>query len=378
MVERARAPRRHDIEPGDIAARVAAVPGSHGRILVNPNILSWRTNVRYAAAVDLATPLFDVTFVVVDLETTGGSPGGDAITEIGALKLRGGELLGHFETLVNPGVPIPPLITVLTGITQAMLFPAPPVDAVLPDFLEFVRDAVIVGHNVRFDVSFLDAALVAHGYQRLRNRRVDTIALARRLVRDDVPNLRLQPLARHFRTSVEPVHRAYADAAATADVLHALLEHAATFGVFGLDDLLAVPRMRAHPSAAKLALTARLPRAPGVYVFRDRDRRVLYVGNATNLRTRVRSYFASSGRRALPQLVRELASIEHRVCESALEAEFRARWLTDELQPRFNANGTTGSRKPRARVGDHAAGRGHRRRRAPARPSRARQTEGGE
>ncbi len=321
---------------------------------------------------DLGTPLFDVTFVVVDLETTGCSPGGDAVTEIGALKLRGGELLGRFETLVNPGVPIPPMITVLTGITEAMLFPAPRIDAVLPQFLEFARDAVLVGHNIRFDVSFLDAALVAHGYPRLRNHRVDTIGLARRLVHDDVPNLRLQTLAHYFRTTVEPVHRAYVDAAATADVLHSLLEHAATFGVYGLDDLLAVPRMRPHPSAAKLALTARLPRAPGVFVFRDRDERVLSVGTATNLRTRVRSYFASNNRRALPQLVRELASIDHRVCESTGEAKLRAVELIDELQPRFNANGTT-RRRSRARAADsRASGRAHTHRRARVRRSRTR------
>lgn len=325
---------------------------------------------------DLGTPLYEVTFVVVDLETTGCAPGADAITEIGALKLRGGELLGRLDTLVNPGVPIPPVITVLTGITEAMVFPAPRIDEVLPQFLEFARDAVIVGHNIRFDVSFLDAALVAHGYPRLQNRRVDTVALARRLTRDDVPNLRLETLARHYRTTVEPVHRAYADAAATAEVLHSLLEHAATFGVFGLDDLLAIPRMRPHPSAAKMALTARLPRVPGVYIFRDRDRRVLYVGNATNLRTRVRSYFASNPRLALPQIVRELASIEHRICESPSDAAIRARVLEDELQPRFNANGTTRARKRRALAGGRAAGRSHTPRRARARPSGARRTEG--
>ncbi|HEX5615346.1 MAG TPA: exonuclease domain-containing protein, partial [Acidimicrobiia bacterium] len=107
---------------------------------------------------DLGTPLHEVTFVVVDLETTGAVAGSDAITEIGALKLRGGQLLGTFETLVNPGVPIPPMITVLTGITESMVIPAPRVREVLPAFLEFLGGAVIVGHNVRFDVSFLDAA----------------------------------------------------------------------------------------------------------------------------------------------------------------------------------------------------------------------------
>jgi DNA polymerase-3 subunit epsilon len=294
---------------------------------------------RQQSLADLGTPLSETTFVVLDLETTGGSANTDAITEIGALKLRGGELLGRLETLVNPGVPIPPMITVLTGITESMVLPAPRIAEILPPLLEFTRDAVIVGHNIRFDCSFLDAALVANGYARLTNRRVDTLALARRLVRDEIPNLRLHTLAAHFRTSVEPTHRAYADAAATAEVLHALLERAASYGVLGLDDLLALPKMRSHPSAAKLALTARLPRKPGVYIFRDRDGRVLYVGKATNLRARVRSYFASDDRRKVPQLLRELVTIDHRVCATPFEAEIRELRLIQELKPRFNRVG---------------------------------------
>jgi DNA polymerase-3 subunit epsilon len=310
------------------------------------------SSARQQSLDDLGTPLADVTFVVVDLETTGGSARTDAITEIGALKLRGGELLGRFETLVNPGIPIPPMITVLTGITEAMVIPAPRIDEVLPAFIEFASDAVIVGHNIRFDMSFLDAACRMLGYPQFVNRRVDTVAIARRLVRDEVPNLRLHTLARHFRTTVEPVHRAYADAAATAEVLHALLERAGTFGVLGLDDLLALPSMRAHPSAAKLAMTARLPRAPGVYLFRDRGGRVLYVGKATNLRARVRSYFASDDRRKVPQLLREVASIEHRVCANAFEAEVRELRLIHELQPRFNRHGKTWRRYAYLKLSD--------------------------
>jgi DNA polymerase III subunit epsilon len=177
---------------------------------------------------------------------------------------------------------------------------------------------------------------VQHGYPRLSHRRVDTVALARRLIRDEVPNLKLSTLARHFRTAVEPVHRAYADASATAEVLHALLERAAAFGVLGLDDLVALPKMRAHPSAAKLALTSRLPRAPGVYLFRDRGGRVLYVGKATNLRARVRSYFSTEDRRKVPQLLRETMSIEHRVCRGPFEAAIRELRLIQRLEPRFN------------------------------------------
>jgi DNA polymerase-3 subunit epsilon len=288
---------------------------------------------------DLGTPLHEVTFCVLDLETTGGSPAECAITEIGAVKLRGGECLGRFETLVNPGMAIPPLITVLTGITEAMVLPAPHVDEVLPSFLEFLGGAVIVGHNVRFDIGFLDAALLRRGRGRLTNRRIDTLAIARRLLRDDVPNLRLQTLARHLRVPTEPTHRAMPDAQATAEVLHALLERAAAFGVLGLDDLLALPSMYAHPSSAKLGLTSTLPRAPGVYLFRDRAGRVLYVGKATNLRARVRSYFAADDRRKVPQLLREAAAVDHYVCGDALEAAVREIRLIQRHEPRFNRQG---------------------------------------
>src|SRR5256714_13325490 len=119
---------------------------------------------------DMGTPLCDVTFVVLDLETTGGSPLNCAITEVGAIKLRGGECLGTFQTLVNPGVAIPPEITYLTGITEAMVLPAPPIEEVLPSLLEFVGDGVIVGHNVRYDLGFLNAALARAGRARLSNR----------------------------------------------------------------------------------------------------------------------------------------------------------------------------------------------------------------
>jgi DNA polymerase-3 subunit epsilon len=288
---------------------------------------------------DLGTPLHAVTFCVVDLETTGGSPASCEITEIGAVKVRGGECLGTFETLVNPGVPIPPAITVLTGITETMVIPAPPIGEVLPSFLEFARGTVLVGHNFRFDVSFLDAALLRHGYPRLTHPTVDTCALARRLVRDEVPNCRLGTLATQLRLAHRPTHRAFDDAAATTDLFHLLLERAAGLGVLGLDDLLGLPKMGAHPQAAKLRLTGGLPRRPGVYIFRDAGRRPLYVGKAANLRARVRSYFSSDDRRKIGPLLRETATLDHVVCHHALEAAVLERRLIRALSPRYNRQG---------------------------------------
>ena len=226
---------------------------------------------------------------------------------------------------MNPGVPIPPMITVLTGITEAMVLPAPRIEEVLPTFLEFADDAVIVGHNIRFDIGFLDAALVAHGYPRLAHRRVDTVALARRLVRDEVPNLALQTLARHFRTAVEPVHRAVRRRGRDrARCCTRCSNGRPRSACSGSTTCSRCPTMRAHPSAAKLALTAKLPARPGVYLFRDRGGRVLYVGKATNLRARVRSYFPTEDRRKVPQLLRETTAIEHRVCRGPVRGR-RAR-----------------------------------------------------
>ena len=163
----------------------------------------------------METPLHEIGFCILDLETTGGSPAGCAVTEIGTVNFIGGKEQCSFQTLVNPGLAIPPFITILTGITHAMVIEAPPISEVFPQLLEFIGDKVIVGHNVRFDMSFLDAAARRMGYERLSNQTVDTCALARRLVRSEVRNLKLGALAAHFHLPVKPSHRSLEDARAT-------------------------------------------------------------------------------------------------------------------------------------------------------------------
>ena len=234
---------------------------------------------------DLGAPLHEVPFCVLDLETTGATAANCEITEIGAVRYDGGELTGTFQTLVNPGVAIPPTITVLTGITQVMVVEAPRIGEALPSLLEFIGDAVIVGHNIRFDLSFLNAAALRLGYGKLPNRSADTVALARRLVRQETRNLKLSTLAAHFRSPVTPTHRALDDARATAHVFWGLLERAGTLGVTHLDDLMRLPTAKGQPHYRKIALTESLPRRPGVYLFRDVNGTIIYVGKAKNLRT---------------------------------------------------------------------------------------------
>ncbi len=170
---------------------------------------------------ELGTPLRDTVFVVVDLETTGGSHHDSAITEIGAVKVCGGEVLGEFQTLVNPSQAIPPFIAVLTGITDAMVAGAPRLAQALPAFLEFARGTVLVAHNAPFDLGFLRTGCSGLGLHWPAFDSLDTARLARRvLTRDEAPDCKLSSLARLFRTATTPDHRALHDARATVDVLH--------------------------------------------------------------------------------------------------------------------------------------------------------------
>ncbi len=290
---------------------------------------------------DLGTPLSDVTFCVLDIETTGGDRNTDLITEIGMVKVRAGECLGTLQTLVNPGRAIPPMITVLTGISESMVVRAPAIDAVLPNMIEFLGDAVVVGHNVGFDMAFINAALTRRGDAEITNPVIDTLPLARRLIRDEVSDCRLGTLASRFRLDHRPSHRALDDALATTDLLHFLLERAAGLGVLGLDDLIALPRIGAHPQAGKLRLTVGLPRSPGVYLFRGAKDQVLYVGKATNLRQRVRSYFGSDDRRKIGTLLREAQRISYVTTPNVLTAEVLELRYIQQLTPRYNKVGTT-------------------------------------
>jgi DNA polymerase III subunit epsilon len=292
---------------------------------------------------DLRTPLIDVEFAVIDLETTGGSAANDRITEVGVVKVRGGQVTGTFHTLVNPRMPIPPMITALTGITDTMVAACEPIEVVLPCLLEFLGQAVLVAHNAPFDTRFLQAALQEHAYPRLASRVVCTARLARVLLpRDEVPNVKLATLARYLRASTQPCHRAFTDATATVDVLHALLERAAGFGVLTLSDLLVFPTIRTQQRASyrKVHLAEGLPRAPGVYLFRGRNDQVLYVGKAgRDLRGRVRSYFSGDGRAKVEELLDALVSIDHVVCANDLEASVREVRLIQRHRPWYNRRG---------------------------------------
>src|SRR5918995_3049995 len=289
---------------------------------------------------DLGVHLSQVSFCVVDLETTGGAET-DMITEVGAVKVRGGEVLGEFQTLVNPRSKIPPLIAVLTGITNAMVAEAPLLRQVLPAFLAFAQGTVIVAHNAPFDTGFLRRACEALGYPYPRWPVIDTAALARQiLLRDEVSDCRLATLARHFHTAVAPNHRALTDAQATVDVLHGLIERVGNLGVQTIEDLSEFARRVSPQRRAKRTWATGLPDAPGVYLFvaeYDSQRHVLYVGKSKNIRARVRNYFTAAEKRPrIDEMVRLATGVEAIPCVTQLQAEVTELRLIGSHAPRYN------------------------------------------
>ena len=288
--------------------------------------------------------LRETTFVVVDLETTGGrvtaraGTAADAITEIGAVKVRGGVVLGEFGTLVDPQRNIPPQIVQLTGITTAMVCDAPTIGAVLPMFFEFARGAVLVAHNARFDVGFLRAAADRCGIGWRRPQVLCTVQLARRVLsREEAPSVRLAALARLFAVASEPTHRALDDARATVDVLHALIERVGNQGVHTYADLRSYLPDVTPAQRRKRVLAEGLPHRPGVYLFRGPTGEVLYVGTAIDLRRRVSQYFNGSDKRGrIKEMVALAGTVEHVECAHALEAGVRELRMLSAHAPPYN------------------------------------------
>ena len=177
-----------------------------------------------------------------------------------------------------------------------------------------------MAHNAPFDFTFLNVALERLDYDPLPPPPVCTARLARRVVWPDVPNVRLQTLAQYFRTAVRPSHRALPDAEACSEVLHGLLELGGRLGIVTLGDLHGAVRARGRPNFGKIRLADHLPNGPGVYLFRGRDGRVLYVGKSVDLRSRVKSYFYGDGRKKVEDLLAETSAVDGVPCGSELES----------------------------------------------------------
>src|SRR4051794_6312908 len=331
--------------PAEEAARhlfaLAQLPTGLARGLLEETVggdarLDWRGDlVGLADAREHGLLLERATFVVVDLETTGLTPGKARICEIGAVRVRELELVERFQMLANPGAPLGARITAITGLRDADLRRAPPVGAAVRRFLAFAGDAVLVAHNARFDLGFLDRETERLTTRRLGSVAIDTVALARKLVGPRRANL--AELSQYFGTAARPCHRALPDAEATAEILLALIGLAQERGARTVADLAELAATRARRAHGKRSLAFGAPPNPGVYLFRDAHDQVLYVGRARDLRARLRSYFRSEQQRpAVEAALGAVERIEWRVLGSELEAALEELRLIRELRPAAN------------------------------------------
>ncbi|MGD9572060.1 MAG: exonuclease domain-containing protein [Thermoleophilia bacterium] len=286
--------------------------------------------------------LDEATFCVVDLETTGGSPGHSKVTEIGAVRVTALKVVDRYSSLVDPGRPIPPAVTDLTGIDDRLVQGSPDIAVALPGFVEFAGQDVLVAHNAPFDLRFLN-----YERRRLTGRYftqpwLDTLVLARRLLDGRAGRHDLATLAEWADTSVRPNHRALPDAEATAEVLVVLIGMLAERGIDSLERAVTFAGLGGLRYAHKLALAEDLPSGPGVYLMRDRAGEVLYVGKAGNLRRRVRSYFGPGGKhgRLIGRALERLEVVDHETCGSEFAALLREDRLIKDLRPPCNRRGT--------------------------------------
>lgn len=175
--------------------------------------------------------LDETDYVVFDLETTGAKTPPCRVTEIGAFRVKGGEIVAEYQTLVNPETTIPIFISQLTGITDSMVEKAPIFREVMTEFLNFIGDSVLVAHNAHFDLRFLNHEIGRiHADYRVGNPYLCTVRLSRRLVKN-IRNHRLNTLADYYSVSLENHHRASDDAKATAHIFVNLLEELQNRGV---------------------------------------------------------------------------------------------------------------------------------------------------
>lgn len=299
-----------------------------------------------ATTQDGASPLSD--FVVLDVETTGLQPSRQRIVEIALVRFTGGQPVQQWESLVNPQRRLPAYIAKLTGIDDELLATAPTFDAIAGAAIDLLADAVVVGHNVDFDLGFLNEELKRIGRSPVVNERIDTLTLATRLI----PSLRkptLHAAAQQLGLTdrARGLHRAGADAMLAGRVAVRLLEQARDAGFQSFDDLKAIaqpvtrrPRER-MPRASTIvdrSMLATMPRAPGVYIMRNVNGEVVYVGKAKNLRDRVATYFSQpvGYTRRMDGLIESLARIETEVVGSELQALLLESQLIRRYQPRYN------------------------------------------
>ncbi len=274
-------------------------------------------------------------YAIVDIETTGGYAAANGITEISILLSDGQSVTGKYTTLINPGQPIPPYISAMTGITDKMVATAPRFEEVAENIYNLLHDRIFIAHNVSFDYSFIKNHLRESGFD-LNTKKLCTVRLSRKII-PGLPSYSLGKLSRSLDIVITDRHRANGDAEATAKIFHLLL--AKDKENFIQKSLQRNSKEWILPPNVPKEHFEALPYTPGVYYFHNEKGKVVYVGKANNIRYRVNSHFSNNSEsRQKQNFMRHVYAISHQPCGTELiahileSAEIKKRW------PVFNSS----------------------------------------
>jgi len=301
--------------------------------------------------------LSNSTISVIDIETTGLSADYNRITEIALVKISNGKIISEYSTLVNPEQFIPPYITGLTGITNELVHGKPTFKQVYPDIKKKIESsaAALGGHNVSFDYRFMNSSAERYGFEKITLPSLCTCRLARRL-NLPVHSKSLDNLSRFYGIKRSRAHRALDDARATAKIFINFIDKMVReFNLETLEEILSFQHRKIYgyvkPSAKMLELRKAakdFPESPGVYMMRNKDDEIIYVGKSSNLKKRAGSYFYHNTSHDVKtkKLLRHVRKIEYQTTGSELSALIFESRLIKKHKPDFNSAGIRYKRLP--------------------------------
>ena len=253
-------------------------------------------------------------YTIVDIETTGGSHG-NRITEIAAVRTDGENILGSYESLVNPEVFIPKSITLLTGITNAMVQDAPKYEEIASEFLAFLEDSVFVAHNVSFDYGIIKNHFEDIGVP-FNKKKLCTVRLSKGII-PGYPSYSLGKICGELGIENKSRHRAMGDTMATVELFHYILtKDQENFVYYSLNQL---NREATLPPNLPKEEFENLPNTAGVYYLMGEDMKILYVGKAKDIKKRIVSHFTESSRKKA-ELLRKIFHVSYQETGNELVA----------------------------------------------------------
>ena len=272
-------------------------------------------------------------YAIVDIETTGSYASANGITEVAIHVYDGNRVIKKFESLINPQQPIPRYIQAFTGISNEMVAHAPVFETVAPEIFELLNENVFIAHNVNFDYSFLKSHLLKTGHD-LKSKKLCTVRLSRRIF-PGFSSYSLGNLCRSLDIEINNRHRAGGDAEATVKVFSKLLEN-------DKEDFIAKSLLRNSkeqslpPNVPKQHFDV-LPTTPGVYYFHDAKGKIIYIGKAINIRSRVNSHFSNNSEsRQKQNFLTHIHSISYKSCATELMACILESVEIKKYWPKFN------------------------------------------